>query len=320
MPKISIRKFCNQQVRVRSIKVKVPVAYLAVLLIWSTTPLGIVWSSETINPTMAVLLRMLIAVILGSLIIFITNIKFPWHKEAIRLYSFSALGVFGGMSFSYLAASYLSSGVLSLAFGLAPVFSAILARRILAEPKISTVRKLSMLLSFVGLALVCADNFSFEGDSIYGLGFILTAVFLFSLSGVLVKSISLAIHPLSTTVGALIVSLPLFIVNWLLIDGSINISDWQFRSVWATLYLGVFGSLIGFFAYFFVLQKLTASTVALITLITPIIALSLGAVFNDEIITNKILLGASFVILGLAIYHWGELLVKKFSSKKLGFK
>ena len=320
MPKISIRKFCNQQVRVRSIKVKVPVAYLAVLLIWSTTPLGIVWSSETINPTMAVLLRMLIAVILGSLIIFVSKIELPWHKEAIRLYSFSALGIFGGMAFTYLAASYLSSGILSLAFGLAPVFSAILARRILAEPKISTVRKLSMLLSFVGLALVCADNFSFEGDSIYGLGFILTAVFLFSLSGVLVKSISLAIHPLSTTVGALIVSLPLFIVNWLLIDGSINISDWQFRSVWATLYLGVFGSLIGFFAYFFVLQKLTASTVALITLITPIIALSLGAVFNDEIITNKILLGASFVILGLAIYHWGELLVKKFSSKKLGFK
>lgn len=299
---------------------KVPVAYLAVLLIWSTTPLGIVWSSETINPTMAVLLRMLIAVVLGSLIIFISKIELPWHKDAIRLYSFSALGIFGGMSFSYLAASYLSSGTLSLAFGLAPVFSAILARRILAEPKISTVRKLSMMLSFIGLALVCADNLSLKGDSIYGLIFILTAVFLFSLSGVLVKSISLAIHPLSTTVGALIVSLPLFIVNWLLIDGSINISDWQLRSIWATLYLGVFGSLIGFFAYFFVLQKLTASTVALITLITPVIALSLGVMFNGEIITNKILLGAFLVISGLAIYHWGELLLKKHKIKKPRFK
>jgi drug/metabolite transporter (DMT)-like permease len=299
--------------------VKIPVAYLAVLLIWSTTPLGIVWSSETINPTMAVLLRMVIAVILGSLIIFISKIDLPWHKEAIRLYSFSALGIFGGMSFSYLAAGYLSSGILSLAFGLAPAFSAILARRILAEPKISMVRKLSMLLSFIGLALVCADNFSLKGDSIYGLIFILIAVFLFSLSGVLVKSISLAIHPLSTTVGALIVSLPLFIVNWLLIDGSLDFSNWQLKSIWATIYLGVFGSLIGFFAYFFVLQKLTASTVALITLMTPVIALSLGVVFNGEVITDKILLGAFLVIFGLAIYHWGELLVNKLkirSNKK----
>jgi len=295
---------------------QVPVAYLAVLLIWSTAPLAIVWSSETINPTMAVLLRMLIAVVLGSLIISISKIELPWHKEAIRLYSFSALGIFGGMSFSYLAAGYLSSGILSLAFGLAPAFSALLARRILEEPKISITRKLAMSLSFIGLALVCADNFSFKDDSFYGLFFILTAVFLFSLSGVLVKSVSLAIHPLSTTIGALIVSLPLFIVNWLLLDGTLDIGNWQFRSIWSTIYLGVFGSLIGFFAYFFVLQKLTASTVTLITLITPVMALSLGVMLNDEVFTNKILLGASLVILGLAIYHWGELLVNKLSGAR----
>ncbi|MCI2284285.1 DMT family transporter [Colwellia sp. MSW7] len=290
---------------------QVSVAYLAVLLIWSTTPLGIVWSSESINPTMAVLLRMVIAVVLGSMIIFIRKIELPWHKQAIRLYAFSALGIFGGMSFSYLAAGYLSSGILSLVFGLAPAFSAILARRILAEPKISTAKKLSMLLSFIGLGFVCADNFSLTGDSIYGFGFVLIAVFLFSLSGVLVKSISLAIHPMATTVGALSLSLPLFIANWLLLDGSFDTSEWQLRSIWATVYLGVFGSLIGFFAYFFVLQRLTASTVALITLITPVIALTLGAVLNDEVIHPQLVFGALLVILGLTIYHWGELLYRK---------
>jgi len=296
-------------------KMQVSVAYLAVLLIWSTTPLGIVWSSESINPTMAVLLRMVIAVVLGSMIVFIRNIELPWHRKAIRLYSFSALGIFGGMSFSYLAAGYLSSGILSLVFGLAPVFSAILARRILAEPKISTLRKLSMLLSFAGLGLVCADNFSLSGDSIYGFVFVLIAVFLFSLSGVLVKSVSLSIHPMATTVGALTLSLPLFILNWLLLDGSIDASQWQLRSIWATIYLGVFGSLIGFFAYFFVLQRLTASTVALITLVTPIIALTLGALLNDEVIHSKLVFGALLVILGIAIYHWGDVVIRKYQQR-----
>ncbi len=294
---------------------QVSIAYLAVLLIWSTTPLGIVWSSESINPSLAVLLRMLIAVVLGCIIIFIRNIDLPWHKQAIRLYSFSALGIFGGMSFSYLAAGYLSSGILSLVFGLAPVFSAILARRILAEPKISILRKLSMLLSLVGLGLVCVDNFSLGDNSIYGLIYILIAVFLFSLSGVLVKSVSLAIHPMATTVGALTIALPLFVINWLLLDGSLNISEWQPRSIWATIYLGVFGSLIGFFAYFFVLQRLTASTVALITLVTPIIALTLGSVLNDEVINSKLIFGALLIILGLAIYHWGDVFIKKYQQK-----
>jgi len=299
---------------------QVSIAYLAVLLIWSTTPLGIVWSSESINPTMAVLLRMVIAVVLGSMIIIVRNIELPWHKQAIRLYAYSALGIFGGMSFSYLAAGYLSSGILSLVFGLAPVFSAILARRILAEPKISFLRKLSMLVSFIGLGFVCAENFSLSGDSVYGFIFVLIAVFLFSLSGVLVKSVSLAIHPMATTVGALTLSLPLFIINWLILDGSIDTSQWEFRSIWATIYLGVFGSLIGFFAYFFVLQRLTASTVALITLITPVIALALGAVLNDEVIHSKLVIGALLVISGLAIYHWGELITIKFQQKLLMFQ
>ena len=290
---------------------QVSIAYLAVLLIWSTTPLGIVWSSESINPTMAVLLRMLIAVVLGSIIIFIRNIPLPWHKQAIRLYAFSALGIFGGMSFSYLAAGYISSGILSLVFGLSPAFSAILARRILAEPKITTVRKLALTLSLVGLSLVCANSISLSGNSIYGFLFVLIAVFLFSLSGVLVKSVSLAIHPMATTVGALTISLPLFIINWLVLDGSIDVSHWQLKSIWATLYLGIFGSLIGFFAYFFVLQRLTASTVALITLLTPIIAITLGAVLNDEVIHSQLIVGSLFVISGLAFYYWGERLKVK---------
>lgn len=294
----------------------VPIAYLAVLLIWSTTPLGIVWSSESINPSMAVLLRMLIALLLGAMVLKIRSIELPWHKKALKLYSFSALGIFGGMLFSYMAAGYLSSGILSLVFGLSPVISAILARKILAEPKISPVKKLSMLLSITGLAIVCSGNFTLENNAIYGLVFVFLAVFFFSLSGVLVKSISLVIHPLATTVGALSVATPLFFISWLILDGSLPIEQWQAKSILSTLYLGVFGSLIGFYAYFTVLQKLTASTVTLITLITPVIALMLGSTLNDEQLNSTLLIGAFLVLLGLSIYHWGEKLTNKYFMKQ----
>lgn len=285
----------------------VSIAYLAVLLIWSTTPLGIVWSSESINPSLAVLLRMLIALVLGALVIKVRKINLPWHKHALTLYSYSALGIFGGMLCTYLAAPYLSSGIISLVFGLSPVISALLAKKILAEPNISGVRKFSMIISLCGLAVVCSDNFTLADDGIYGVIFILLAVFFFSLSGVLVKSVSIAIHPLATTVGALTVATPMFLVSWLLLDGTVPVETWQVKSIWATLYLGVFGSLIGFYAYFTVLQKLSASSVTLITLVTPVIALSLGAVLNGEVINDKLILGAFMVLFGLAIYHFGHL-------------
>lgn len=291
----------------------VSIAYLAVLLIWATTPLGIVWSSESINPSLAVLLRMLIALILGVLVIKLRKIHIPWHKQALTLYTYSALGIFGGMLCSYLAATYLSSGIISLVFGLSPVISAVLAKKILAEPNITGIRKVSMAISLSGLAVVCSDNFNLADDGIYGVIFILLAVFFFSLSAVLVKSVSLAIHPLATTVGALSVATPLFLLSWLLLDGTLPVDTWQAKSIWATLYLGVFGSLIGFYAYFTVLQKLSASSVTLITLITPVIALTLGSVLNGEVINDKLLLGAFMVLLGLTIYHFGHLLL---GSKK----
>ncbi|MBL4910295.1 MAG: DMT family transporter [Alteromonadaceae bacterium] len=289
------------------------IAYLAVILIWSTTPLGIVWSSESIPPTMAVLLRMLIAITLGMLIIKSRRIILPWHKQALKLYSFSALGIFGGMLFSYMSAKYISSGVMSLIFGLSPVISALLAQKIANEAKLSKVRLFSMFISLAGLAVVCANSFTLKENSIYGLAFILIAVFFFSLSGVLVKTVHLAIHPMATTVGSLTVSVPLFFISWLVLDGSLDTSQWQLRSIAATVYLGIFGSLIGFYAYFYVLQKLTASTVTLVTLITPVMALSLGAVLNNEIISFNLIIGAFLVLFGLTLYHFGE---KLFLRKK----
>jgi drug/metabolite transporter (DMT)-like permease len=251
---------------------------------------------------------MLIALILGGLLIKANRIDLPWHKQAVKLYTYSAAGIFGGMLCSYLAAQYLSSGIISLVFGLSPVISAILAKQILAEPSISNIRKLSMAISLVGLAIVCSDNFTLAHDGVYGIIFILLAVFFFSLSGVLVKSVPLAIHPLATTVGALSVATPMFLISWLALDGTLPVEMWQAKSIWATIYLGIFGSLIGFYAYFTVLQKLSASSVTLITLVTPVIALTLGAVLNNEVINDKLIIGAFMVLLGLSIYHFGHLL------------
>ena len=282
----------------------VSVAYLAVIIIWSTTPLGIVWSSETVSPTLAVLLRMLIAIIPGVLIIKLAKINLPWSAPARKIYAYSSVGIFGGMIFSYLAAQYLTSGLMSLIFGLSPILSGLLAQKILLEAKFSAIKRLALTIALVGLLVVCFDSISLQQDSILGIGFILLGVFFFSLSGVMVKSVAIDIHPLATTVGALSFSVPLFALVWFLVDGTLPYQQWQARSIWAIVYLGIFGSLVGFLAYFFILQKLRASTVTLITMMTPVFALYLGAILNNEQVSLNLVLGALLVMFGLALYQW----------------
>lgn len=284
----------------------VSTAYLAVVLIWSTTPLGIVWSSESVHPTLAVLLRMVIALVLGQIILRVAKITLPWNKQAIRLYGYSAIGIFGGMSFSYFAAQYISSGLMSLIFGLSPILSGLLAQRLINEAKFTPVKKFALVTAILGLFIVCLDNIALDPNSYIGIALILAGVFFFSLSGVMVKSVEIAINPLATTVGALIFCTPLFLCVWLVFDGSLPYQQWQPRAIFAIIYLGVFGSLVGFIAYFYVLQKLTASTVALITMITPVMAMTLGAVLNDEQVTSHLIIGAFFVVTGLSCFQWSQ--------------
>lgn len=292
---------------------KVPICYLAVIIIWSTTPLGIVWSSETVSPTMAVMLRMIIAASLGTMLLLAFRIKLPMSNTALKLYSFSTLGLFGGMSCGYLAASYVTSGFMSLVFGLSPIFTGLLAQKILNEPAFDRSKKLAMGICISGLLVVCWDKLALSSDGLIGIALLLIAMLFFSLSGVLVKSVNISIHPLATTLGTLYCALPLFFLTWLVTDGQLNIEQWSTRALFSIAYLGIFGSLFGFIAYFFVLQRLPTSTVALTTLITPSFAIALGALFNNERISHQLIMGALMITLGLGVYFWG----KRFSLQRI---
>ncbi len=287
----------------------IPTAYSAVIFVWATTPLGIVWSGETVHPILAALLRMLLAAIMGVFILKLRGIVFPWHKLARRVYALSSLGVFGGMFCTYIAAQHLSSGVVSVMYGLTPIFSGLLAWSVLKEQDFGPQKWLATLVSLGGLVLVCSSNIVVNDSRAIIL--LLVGVMLFSISSILVKRESnkeggTDIHPFAVALGAIVMSIPAYALAWLIMDqGELHIDEWSIRSAIAIAYLAVFGSLIGFFSYFYVLRHLPATTVALITLITPVFAVAMGHTFNQEALEPSLIYGGLLVMLGLGIYFWG---------------
>jgi drug/metabolite transporter (DMT)-like permease len=282
---------------------KVAIAYLTVVLVWSTTPLGLTWSSETVHPSMAGFLRMAIALILGAILLRVWRIKLPMHANALKLYGFSCIGLFGGMFSSYLAAPYISTGMMSLAFGMSPIITGVLAYKLLDEPKLGLVKLVAIGISFTGLVIVFSDSVNLAEDAWIGILLITFAVCSFSYSAVLIKTVNITIHPAATMVGSMMFACPLYLVAWLIMDGTLPTQMWSQKSILSILYLGVFGSLVGFICYFYVLQKLTTSSVSLITMITPVFAIMLGSGLNNEIITVNVIAGAAGIILGLALYQ-----------------
>ena len=282
----------------------VQAAYLGIILIWSTTPLAIQWSTQGTGFALAVFARMAIGVIVAALLVLVWRIRLPLHARARRAYLVGGLGLFGAMALTYWGARYVHSGLISVLFGLSPLMAAVLAAIFLGERALTPPRVAGMLLGAGGLATIFIHGDSLGGEpALAGLAALLAAVFIYSGSLVWLKRIGDDSPPLATTVGTLTVSLPLFGLVWWLTDGRLPAMVPP-RSGAAIVYLGVFGSVIGFALYYYVIKHLETSKVALITLVTPVIALLLGHWLNGETIGLRLWLGTGLILLGLSVHQW----------------
>jgi drug/metabolite transporter (DMT)-like permease len=274
-------------------------------MIWSTTPLAIKWSGENGSFLFGVSGRMVLGALLTLLIIALKRVEFPWHATARRCYFIVSLSLYGSMMSTYWAAQFIPSGLISVLFGITPIVTSLLTVVLLGEHHFSLNKWLGMLVGVIGLVLIFNTELSLDEEGIKGLLAILLAVFLHSLSAVLVKQTNAGLSPLAMTAGGLLVALPFYGITWLWLGETIPHSlSW--RAIIAVIYLGLFGSVIGFILYYSLLKQIEATKVALITLITPITALFLGQHLNGEIIHTTIWVGTSMVLGGLALYQWGE--------------
>jgi len=281
----------------------VPAAYFSIILIWSTTPLAIQWSASGNGFLFPVMARMAIGLAICVLLLPIFRIRMPWHRDARMTYVAAGLGILGTMLCVYWGARYISSGLIALLFGLTPIFTSIAAAFWLNERNFSTSKIIGTLLSLLGLVAIFGSGLSLGEHTVAGIFVVLLAVILQSLSLVWVKRIGATIPAMAVTSGALMLVAPSLALIWEVFDGVLpaHIAP---RASWAIIYLGVFGSVLGFNFYFYVIKRMEAGQIALITLITPVCALFLGQVLNEEKIQAGVWLGAFCVLLGLLTHQW----------------
>ena len=281
----------------------VPAAYLSIILIWSTTPLAIQWSATGSGFLFPVMARMTIGLVICVLLLGAFRIKMPWHREARLTYLAAGLGIFGTMLCVYWGSRYISSGLVALLFGLTPIFTSIAATLWLDEHSFSASKIIGTLLGLLGLAAIFGSGLALGAHAVAGIVVVLLAVLLQSLSLVSVKRIGATIPAMAVTSGALMIVAPLFLLCWAIFDGTLPLSVTP-RAGWSIIYLGVFGSVLGFNFYFYVIKRMEAGQIALITLITPVSALLLGQFLNGEKIQSGIWIGAACVLFGLLAHQW----------------
>lgn len=278
-----------------------PIIYYAiVLLVWTTTPLAILYSQEGLTPVQALFLRMGGAWLM-LLMILVLQRNLPRLSRTYLLFTLiSGGGLFFATRLIYLASPAIDSGLIAVLHGLLPVFSALFATLILAM-KVTGRQWLALLTSFIGVLLLMLSELAIDTE-LWALLSVCIAVMTHSLTAVLVKRQGVDVPVIHQLFGSLSV-VSLFSLIYLFWQSEpLLLSELSWQSALSIGYLATIGSLLGFFAYYGLLQQVSPVTVGTITLITPLTSMLLGAWLNHEQFPPGTLLGTAILLIGLAGY------------------
>jgi drug/metabolite transporter (DMT)-like permease len=288
------------------------VAFLIIYLIWGSTFLAIRYAVETIPPFFTAATRHLIA---GSILL-----AWAWAKGERPSAQAWRMGLILGFLFFLVghgtlhwAETRVPSGVAALVVAVEPIFVAWMVPlfRLGAPPGART---------YLGLALGAASvAVLFQPDVTTGEGIVpgLLAVLLGSLSWAagIVLSRKLQERPDGQVdTSAMNAALPLLCGSAMLLVGGLAlgeqdtfaISSVSTLSLVGLVYLIVFGSLLAFTAYSWLLRHYPPTLVATHTYVNPIVALILGWALAGERITTSIVISAALAIVAIALVNTGE--------------
>ena len=86
---------------------------------------------------MGIVITLFIALPLAVIILLILRTPFPTHRQAVHSYIAGSFSLIGSQIFTYAATQYLSSGMIALMFGLAPIMAGLIGGLLLASNFIS---------------------------------------------------------------------------------------------------------------------------------------------------------------------------------------
>ncbi|WP_113653698.1 DMT family transporter [Pedobacter namyangjuensis] len=287
--------------------VKLVVSLLAVAIVWGTTYLGIRIAVETIPPWFVTTMRQSMAALI-LLVILLRKKEFKWigWPSMRRQMLLSTLMIVVANGMTTVAEQTIPSGLTSLLNALSPI-AVFLGSVAIGLQKPTLKGFIGVIIGFLGVAFIFRDGIGDLLDPNYktGIMFLAIAILGWASGTIYAKKYT---HESSNIILDLfyqfIFSAVVQLVLAFIFSPTIEPSSWSLQSLGAVVYLAVFGSVIGFFCYIYALKKVTATEVSILSYFNTIIAIFLGWLILDEVITIDLLIATVLIIVGVFITNY----------------
>jgi drug/metabolite transporter (DMT)-like permease len=276
--------------------------FASIVLIWGTTWLAIRLGLEHYPPFFSLAVRFSFAGPMLVVIMVLRKEPIPWgwkHQRFFILIGFlSFIMSFGGV---YWAEQYLTSGMAAVIFAIMPLLTGIVAHVLLPNERLGRWKLIGLVVGLLGIVVIhSADLALIDPKGPLAATVILMSPLATAFATVFSKRrvndfSALALAGIPMTYGA-IMQWGL----WFLFERD-KLIVWSWPGVASIAYLALFGSLLTFTGYFWLLKRMEVSRLNLIAYFTPLVALSAGVLFASEPLPGRVILGALLVLCGIAI-------------------
>ncbi len=271
---------------------------------WGTTYLGIRIALESLPPATLVAIRFTLsgAIMLGVAVV--RGDRLPRGKElgTAALTGILTLGI-GNGSLAW-AEQLIPSGMASLFITLSPFYLVGIESLFRGGERLHGPTIAGMLVGFLGTALLFFPGAGGTFHAGIVSGFLITqmGVSAWCLGSLYQRRQPAKAHPVVTgAVQQLAAGLAFIPLAWLLQRGPIVLTP---KAVYSVLYLAAFGSIVGYSAYVYALDKLPVALVSIYPYVNAVVAVGLGWLFYKEPFGWREAVSMIVIFIGVGIVKW----------------
>ena len=290
--------------------------FLTISIVWGSTWLAIKVGLGSMPPFFSAGIRFALAAVVLFTVVRTRRLRIPLTPDAKKLYL--TLGVISyGIPYAlvYWGEQYIASGLCSVLFAAYPFWVAVFSHFLLPNERLDGFKLAGIILGFLGLLVIFSGDLGWsDASGTLGMSAIIVSTLLQGFALVLIKRYGQPVNPFAMNfVGMSIGSLILIALAFAFERGtSISLDGSAIGSV---AYLAVFGSVIAFVTYHWLLKRIEAVYLSLTTFINPVIAVILGAIVLGEALTTGVYAGAALVLAGILTANGRQLYAKVYASE-----
>jgi drug/metabolite transporter (DMT)-like permease len=271
-----------------------------VYLVWGSTYLAIRVMVETVPPLLGAGARFAVA---GAVMLAVLSARRSVRPTRAQLLSALLIGMLlpGANAVVSVAEQEVPSAMAALLIASVPLW-VLLMRRATGEP-VSRAGIVAVLVGFAGVALLLKPGEQSGDATLLGLAAVVLAAVMWASGSFASPRIRLPGDPLVSTAWQMLLGGAVITVVGLALgeSGEVDLGAFSTRSLIALAYLVVFGSWLAYTAYAWLLQNAPISKVSTYAYVNPVVAIILGFLILDEVITPITLVGAAIIVVSVAL-------------------